>query len=350
MPPPVIRSLLLVADDLTGASDAAVAFAQRGSAAAVLLSDEALHTSTATVCACVTATRDVPPSEAVTTLNALFQSLPPNRFETIFKKVDSVFRGNTFHEIAATIAAFPQHLAIVAPAAPLHGRTCIDGTLHIRDRSGTRTLDLREGFAAVGLNLQWTSADQFDPATRATIFCDALDDAHLDALVTAARHAQRPILWIGSSGLARALASSLYPELPHSPALPAASGQVLIFAGSEHPVTLAQLARLTPRHATVIPVRHNLTTPQEIRTAASACHPAAMLLLGGDTALLVCRALAIHTLCLRAEFSPGIPIAIARGGPFDGATLLLKSGGFGSPTAIRDIVSHFGTPAQGASQ
>jgi uncharacterized protein YgbK (DUF1537 family) len=55
---------------------------------------------------------------------------------------------------------------------------------------------------------------------------------------------------------------------------------------------------------------------------------------GGDTAHFVCRALDIQALHLEREFAPGIPLATAEGGPFDGVSVVLKSGGFGEPDLL----------------
>ena len=55
---------------------------------------------------------------------------------------------------------------------------------------------------------------------------------------------------------------------------------------------------------------------------------------GGDTAHFVCRTLGIHALLLQREFAPGVPLAIAEGGPFDGVSVVLKSGGFGEPDLL----------------
>jgi uncharacterized protein YgbK (DUF1537 family) len=79
------------------------------------------------------------------------------------------------------------------------------------------------------------------------------------------------------------------------------------------------------------------TTADEIRRAVVAHDPAqtaCLFMTGGDTAHFVCRALGIRALLLQREFAPGVPVAIAEGGPFDGVSVALKSGGFGEPDLL----------------
>ena len=70
---------------------------------------------------------------------------------------------------------------------------------------------------------------------------------------------------------------------------------------------------------------------------ASACASASrigLVLTGGDTAIAVCRALGSSGLVVSREVAPGIPICALVGGPYDGAPIVTKAGGFGSEDAL----------------
>ncbi len=350
--------LAIVADDLTGACDAAAAFANRGIPTEVDLAPR-FNPSRATVAAICTATRDVPESIAAEAMQALAVDYRLAGFPRLFKKVDSVFRGNTFVEIAAAARAFPGRFAVIAPASPRHGRTCRDATLHIEDLSGRRVTALRAALEEQGLVPRWLAAgpglaaeiqSAYRQSARA-VFCDSTCDEDLTRIVAAAHSLPTPILWIGSSGLAHALAATM-PQRTATAAI-LNPGQVLLLTGSDHPVSAAQLAHLQQQPGlpvTVIRIERSQTTDGEIRFATqhlSAESLSCMILNGGDTALQVCRALGMDSLELGSEFAPGVAQAVACGGRFDGATVILKSGGFGTSDLFTQIarLAHQECPA-----
>lgn len=356
--PPPSTSVCILADDLTGACDAAVAFSRRGLLTEVILDPTAGRQpeSSSEVLVYCTATRDLAPDQAAATLRPLLDGFAAADCPHLFKKIDSVFRGNTLLEIAETLRAFPDRVAVIAPALPAQGRTCADGLLHLEDLTGYRSVPLRAQWHAAGLYPHWlgpaASAGVLHAAmqeaelhkTAKAIFCEASTDAHLTAIVHAARSLQRPILWIGSGGLAAALAAALYPDYPQPSAHPPLCGPLLVVSGTDHPVTTDQLAHLRARHPTDDPsirhlcLVHGRTTEAVICAAILQPHPPSTLLLtGGDTALLVCRVLGIHTLTLHGEFAPGVPIATSASGPLANSTILLKSGGFGAAGLLSDL-------------
>jgi uncharacterized protein YgbK (DUF1537 family) len=242
------------------------------------------------------------------------------------------------------VRAYSGRFAVIAPAAPRHGRTFADGILHVRDIAGSSAVPLRARLSDAGLQPDWLPASS-DAAqlelsmrtasrNRVPVFCDGSTEDDLTAVVTAARGIPEPILWIGSSGLAHALAAHLYPKAKSSLPLNPLAGAVVVFSGSNHPVTQRQLVHLQEDGSPVLAFRveRNHTTDDEIRHAvagASRRTIGCLVLNGGDTAYQVCRALSIRSIRLSGEFAPGVPMGIAEGGTFDGGTLLLKSGGFG---------------------
>ena len=104
--------------------------------------------------------------------------------------------------------------------------------------------------------------DAIRDGARALV-CDCVDDADLDGIVEAAWTLEGPVLWVGSAGLADALARRLGTRalgcrrtrrLADRERAHRRQGPVIMWIGSHHPVTTAQqqyLAHGTPPVAVV---------------------------------------------------------------------------------------------------
>jgi D-threonate/D-erythronate kinase len=161
------------------------------------------------------------------------------------------------------------------------------------------------------------------------------------------------ILWVGSAGLVHALAESVLADLPADRVRPGGvkswdAGSTIIFAGSKHPVTKRQMDDLGEQRGSsnvvVVRVECGETTEDQIRNAVGARKAetvSCMVMTGGDTAMLVCRALGVESLLLHEEFEPGIPHATVVGGQFSGCMAILKSGGFGTVDVLSRIARRF---------
>ncbi len=350
--PPSVASvrppLVILADDLTGACDAAVAFTSV--CAPVRVHINGGPSEAACVQATTTESRDLPVADADARIRSIAERLPANI--ELFKKIDSVFRGNTIAEIAATLRHACFDLAVLAPAYPALGRTVREGVLQIHDAAGNRTLPIAELLANAGCSLTALpadlSADELAAILRGclnnakpAVLCDTANQDDLARVVTAARSLRKKILWIGSGGLARTLAAEL-PSLKPEPVPSPRPGHTIFFIGSPHPVTRAQVERLqnaahSPAPDPLVTVMLGETSAEDIRRAVAIYDPSrigCVFMTGGDTAHFVCRALGIQALRLQREFAPGVPLAIAEGGPFDGVSVVLKSGGFGEPDLL----------------
>src|SRR5581483_4284893 len=198
----VMLDCLIVADDLTGACDAAVQFAAAGLPTSVLLTDD-----------------DPPRDVRVAAVNTNSRNQPADRvagmmepiaarFEAkcVFKKIDSVLRGNPAAEIAAARHAFHCEEVIASPAYPAMGRLVNgDNRDHVRERLGVDT-----------------------PEVSA--------DADLDAIVAAGLARPHRVLWAGSAGLAGALARK-WGGIAGGP-VPPPKGPITFCIGSDHAVSL----------------------------------------------------------------------------------------------------------------
>ena len=347
--------VVIIADDLTGACDSAVAFATGDTQVVVGIAPDA--PARGDVFSLNTRSRDVAVSDAIDQLASAARSVGMGSL--LFKKIDSVFRGNTFAEIAASVQLLPADLAILAPAYPALGRRVRRGQLLVHAETET-ALDicekLRPSFPALalleaGLPPLAIRERLQQSAERGVglILCDAIEQRDLDALVEAATASALHVLWIGSGGLAHALAGG--GGAPPRP-LPRRGGRVLFFAGSDHAATAAQIDQLRqqtgllprpcdagsfPDGDALFQVIRNVTTHANVRSAVesiASVDVGCILATGGDTALLVCEALGIQALLLQGELAPGVPLAIAQGRRFDGVPFVLKSGGFGDPELL----------------
>ncbi|WP_244817684.1 four-carbon acid sugar kinase family protein [Caballeronia sp. Lep1P3] len=263
-------SMLIVADDLSGAADCAIAFAAAGRKTVVTL--DASAPDNAIVIAADTDTRRLSPADAAARVAEVWQTLcAPGR--RLYKKIDSTLRGNWTAEVAALARlAGP---AIVAPAFPATGRTVRDGGVFVHgvplDQTETWQLEhagreagLAPMLQAAGLSTSHVALDTLRGAPQtlaATIAAAASDgvgalivDAETsDDLASLARitaSLDTPFFWVGSGGLARELAA--LPDLFATPAssaarLPSADvahGPVLALVGSLSAVSERQCAML----------------------------------------------------------------------------------------------------------
>jgi uncharacterized protein YgbK (DUF1537 family) len=347
--------ITIIADDLTGACDAAVPFAAAGEVVRVGLGDR-LPVGSGSVRAMSTNTRDVPACEAAERIRDLADELGADAES--FKKIDSVFRGNTVVEIRAAVRHWGFDLALVAPAYPALGRSVREGVLRIEDAAGEREVRIEEQLAEAGCSLSRIAAGSTEDvavAMRAALaegvrilLCDAAVQDDLEQVVHAARSLRKRILWIGSGGLAHALAANASSGGQDAERR---RGQVVYFVGSPHAVTSAQVERLknvkNAEYAcvSVVSIEMGRTAGDEVRRAIAGVRAeqiGCVLMTGGDTALFVCRALEVESLRLEREFAVGVPLGRVEGGPLDGVTVALKSGGFGDVDLMGRLLEEFG--------
>ncbi|OYU19351.1 MAG: hypothetical protein CFE34_05745 [Rhodobacteraceae bacterium PARR1] len=335
--------LRLIADDLTGALDAAAPFATPDAPVHLVLDLAAVPLQASLTHS--TESRDLPKAAAEQHVRAAHAALGAGLAGAglwgaglWFKKIDSVLRGHPFAETLALAQAGGFRRCVFTPAFPDMGRILRDGHALMRGANGAWQAawpgPVRDGFGdALGLDVV-----VFDAETP--------DDL---------REGVRPYLgdpntlWAGSGGLARALAPPVTP-LPAPPV-------GLFILGTSHPATRAQafaLAALTqpaPSNGTIHPQGHApllldpvpaspdaQNTRAALRASLSRLMPpqdgSALLITGGDCLALLLRVTAATGLVCLGEVAPGLPLSRIIGGRLDGARIISKSGGFGPPEAL----------------
>jgi uncharacterized protein YgbK (DUF1537 family) len=351
----------IVADDLTGALDAAAPLSRREGPLPVFWEPDAIPAGTSSF-ALDTDSRDAPGATS-DWLGALRGA------DLACKKIDSLLRGNTAREVAACLASGWFQSALIAPAFPAQQRITRGGGQYWRAQRAEPwqavACDLAAELRGRGLDLR-LAASAAEVAGSGFFLCDAESEDDLQGLVAAGERLAAPVLWCGSAGLARALAGT-----PASSALPRLEPPLLLVIGSHHPVTLAQIQALA-EHApdVVVRVRHAEQEALEpvIRTAApiladagraalvlevpdgtgaevaapffdrvlkeaASCldRPRSLVATGGATLHRLVSALGARSLLVTGEPLPGVPRSVLRGGDWDGAVVISKSGAFGDP-------------------
>jgi uncharacterized protein YgbK (DUF1537 family) len=296
----ISHDILIVADDLTGACDAAAPFAPC-----------VTGFSLSGVRAYSTESRDLTEPEIIRSMQSIARTAGPAKI--IFKKIDSTLRGNVQAEIKAAMRAFRCTEAVITPAFPDMGRIVKEGCLHV-DGVLTRQLD--------------------------SAFQNAVTNEDLDQIVDAGLKLPGRVLWAGSAGLAAALARRLY-GTPQSVPPPQVEGPVVFCIGSDHPATQAQRIELQRHHpeAKILPIRRTQTTLEEIRLGVAGA--AALFITGGDTATMVLQAIGAKTITIKHEVVTGLPWGLLSGGIFDGCPVVTKSGGFGAPDTLVKVANFF---------
>lgn len=354
----------LIADDLTGACDAGVQFAERGLRTLAWLCSEDPPREP-DVLALLTEGRSLEPEAARRAARAACERLVSLGRRVLFQKIDSTFRGNPGHEIHGVMEAGGFDLAIVTPAFPAMGRTVARGWLQV---SGEREpLHLASRLRQQGVTEvveagceEWIELARSPHGKPTVVIVDAQSDFHLERLAALWLRTEPRPLAAGSAGLARAIAAVLTgpgkgPEISSAPS--GQPGPVLLMIGSTHPATSGQIEQLRQSGAVVlgadaIPAarqallegHHTVVRPDPVRPRSATflgwaetireCRVRGLVLCGGDTALAVCRAMGVKGIELEQEILTGIPSGRLVGGSLNGLAVVTKAGGFGGPDAL----------------
>lgn len=195
-----------LADDLSGALDAAAAFHHAGRRVRIALSADAWpEGGPDDIVGLTTETRNASPDDAARVVAKVIALGRGRGGRLLYKKIDSTLRGPVAAEIAALRAALPDARVLFAPANPRVGRTVRDGRLLVRGVPVTET--------EFGRDPVWPVREShlrtlLGPAGGESIVIpDIGSDADLEAAVAqmdAAGHAWVPV---GSGALARPVAA-----------------------------------------------------------------------------------------------------------------------------------------------
>jgi D-threonate/D-erythronate kinase len=360
--------IAIVADDLTGALDAAAPFADAGLAASVLL--RLGRSGEEPVVSIDTDTREAAPAAAALAVEQAFAGLDLAGVLP-FKKIDSTLRGNIGPELDAALAATGRRVAIVAPAAPKQGRGLRGGWLHVDgQRMGRQSLVelLQQRLPGVAVRAVPVGGRiDIGSGERCVLVADADSEEQLDAIAAFGLAHPSDVLLAGSSGLSGAVMRLLAPGNSVSvPARRLDTRRLHFLIGSHHARSAEQVQALvatgdvpahvlSPSAGDALPAAsanaqggvlvhvEGLGTPlrldpawiarrlgdaAEVLLRAAGDEPVALFLTGGATARSILEHLGVDRIEIVASLFPGVVHGrVTAGGR--AVDVITKSGGFG---------------------
>ncbi|MBN1127729.1 MAG: four-carbon acid sugar kinase family protein [Chitinispirillaceae bacterium] len=389
--------LLILADDLTGATDTAVQFVLQGLPAAVALTGNLSDLNRYEgVLALDTESRHCTPETAYKRVTAAVIEAKKRGICRFYKKIDSTFRGNVGAELEALMQASGMNRLMLVPALPRGNRTTRNGRQYVggtllhetafaQDPCEPATeshipsiLARQTSYPVHCIDRQ--ALESFDAASerRSGIFVfDAETDDDLAGIAARCSLGAEEVALAGAAGFAEMVAKALLIKRDIAVAVPS-QDRLFVINGSLNAVSERQVetarrrgigsAFLSPAAAmdagadadrdlvekTVFRLNAEgkalLSTPFTPlpgvapgagawalgRTAAAILEQVPdvnVVVMGGDTSFAVCKVLGIRTLLPRAQICPGLTVCIHDTRAFLGP-LVVKSGGFGPDDAI----------------
>lgn len=359
------RRVGLVADDLTGATDSAVPFADAGWSAHVLRGPAGPEVADGrpAVLAVVTGTRPLADDAAARRTAAAVRDLVARGCDRLYLKIDSTVRGAVAGQVRGALHAWaqahPGAAAALCPAFPAHGRTVVEGRVLVGGLPVARSAAAADPVTPVAdsrLDHLVPGALPAIPAALgpehagAVAILDAATDTDLDAIAARLDALGPAWLAVGSAGLAGALARrwSRGPVPAGTAAAPAE--RILVGVSSLHPVAQGAARRLrgAPTGSSV----YLLTTPAARGDAAAVAADFgdrvaeevartpydALVLVGGDGAAAALDRIGATAVAVHAALLPGVPVGAVVGGPAHGVRVVTTSGGFGDADSLLHIV------------
>ncbi|WAB81010.1 hypothetical protein OVN18_10655 [Microcella daejeonensis] len=268
-------TVLVAADDLTGANDTAVQFARRGWNTRIQLdggSSRSAPSGAPLVIAILTDSRALAPVDAARSVHDAVDAA--HEAGLLYLKVDSTLRGSIAGQIAGALegwsARHPGAFAVVCPAYPAMGRTVVAGQLLVGGVPVSMTAAGTDPVTPVAssdiLDLVRGSrralVDEIDGAAAGDVLIlDAADDGDLRAIAARIAAIGPRAVPVGSAGLAIAVAESWAALDEHGPQNPfpaagrrplSATGLHLVQVTSLHDVARSQATALAERPGTIV--------------------------------------------------------------------------------------------------
>ncbi len=378
----------IVADDITGACDAAAQFQRAGARTAVVLDDGdgALPTGWDVISLTTEARRALPTIAAARTREAV-ERLRRAGAERLYIKVDSTLRGAPGGIVEAAAIAFGVPYVLITPAFPEQGRTVLSGWVR---RDDTAIVDgmarlAETAIASIGhIPLRAIRSSMTAIAISPGLLVDnvalLLADAERDDdLWTLAEYAASTDLSLvaGSAGLARYIAPFWCWETTNADdeedVWADRDGPVLVAVGTRNPMTQAQLVYLREAddvcvvdvmqgdvRAALPAIRRALdrtpvviaalNVPRDVAVTDEGLDGLARIIVeaavergddlrglvttGGATTLAICKAAGVRLLSVVDEVLPGIPCSVMMDGQLAQVPIITKSGGFGQEDTL----------------
>lgn len=360
-----------LADDLSGALDAAAAFHRVGRRVRVVLGAEDWRPEADDdVVGVTTETRNQAPEVAAAIVTRALAHAASFGARFVYKKIDSTLRGPVAAELTALAQVLPDARILLAPANPAVGRTVRDGVLLVHGVPVAETEFGRDPVCPVRRSVVREYARGI-PSERVWI-PEVGAPADLAGAVGEAVRSGEAWIAVGSGALARPVAEALQRSAAEQnskpgarrPGKPPGPNEIVFVGGSSHPLNREQAAALAMRAGvemrevrldtlgdvaqqgtadlgrTGVALLLAETTRRDSAAVLDAVVAAVTRIVqargvrrlfatGGDTAFALCRRLGLESLSFAGELEPGLAVARGRDARGDEWLLAVKPGGFG---------------------
>lgn len=222
---------LIIADDFTGSNDTGVQMTKRGIETKVMLNPTHQKVNSSVVID--TESRHLSENDAYTKVSKMYQNIVENnKFELVYKKIDSTLRGNIIGEIRAIADNYNPDKILFAPGYPKIERTVRNQIHYVNGNRLLNTEFSKDPLSPIKKdNIKEMLTDSLDEEvthhnidvirndnisleqTKYHTF-DTLTNQDLKKIAEQGLKDGSKILWVGSAGLANALFSSLTPVKP----------------------------------------------------------------------------------------------------------------------------------------
>ncbi|MGJ9384184.1 four-carbon acid sugar kinase family protein [Salipaludibacillus sp. CF4.18] len=222
----------IIADDLTGANDSGVQLSRYGLQTSVRFNLSNTDTRTDDAIVIDTDSRSIDQNKAYDRVRKAAGFLKENKFDVIYKKIDSTLRGNLGIEVDAVYDEFQPDFVIIAPAYPKNGRKIKSGHLYLHDvpvneseiandpkcpvedshighvfQKQTnrpfgyiRNEEIRNGFSSVKAKM-----DEYAKKNIPYLVFDSETEEDLEKVARFVHDCEYNVIWLGSAGLANYL-------------------------------------------------------------------------------------------------------------------------------------------------
>ncbi len=253
--------MIIIADDLTGANDTAVQYKKYGFSTIVKVvhgaKDECGFCKDYDILSINADTRPLSSEKAYEKVYAITKQVSDDSMDCLYKKIDSVLRGNPGSELDAVMDAMSCRLAIVAPSFPETGRLIEDGILSV----GERSINVVEVFSkgmkrkvqGIHLDTVRCGAEKLmahivlhQTEGKEVFVLDACTDEDLKIIKDASKLIEGKKVLCGSAGLAKQLSMDRAAEKQGGAAHPGMEDKnrvVMVVIGSRTNVTALQVER-----------------------------------------------------------------------------------------------------------
>lgn len=388
----------IIADDLTGAMDAAAPFARRKLNVHVVINSENLDTdriSGADILSINTNSRHLTAEKSSAVIDRVVSQVSQlNPDVLLFKKIDSTLRGNVVEESLAAYRAAQMPSTIFCPALPAQGRSFENGQVYIdgvllketaigkdeRAAADVRAVDVLFSQTSIHENVFSLSREDYSElVTGAFHIVGAKTESDLNEIVTRGLALDKKTMFIGAAGLTEALAQNLFGNALESQCPEILQKQAVFAVGSRTPEVARQLKQLLSDHpeARYVPVidaqpvnslvpghssdntkalvlhatqssQSQALDPDKVATAmAFSCEQALiknnvdlLVATGGDTAMAILDRYSISVIRVEGEVLPGIVYSRVET-PEISCWLVTKAGGFGPPSLFTDLLDYW---------